>query len=213
MRNSVRFYRWMIALVAIAGIVISYTAIIPAAHVSRLRLTTNFLSYFTIQANTLLAVALLSAEIAPSSAIGRWAGRSTTKTALLIYVCVAGSVYLWLLKDVWHPRGWQLWGDQILHYWIPLFAALDWLFLVERGRLSWHDAIWWLLFPVLYAVYSFAHGYFSGFYPYPFLDVGDIGPHAVLANMALLGAVFLVLGETIVFLDRMAARLGSRQTG
>lgn len=201
----------MIALLALLGIVISYTAIIPAAHVSRLRLTTNFLSYFTIQANILLVVALLSAEIVPSSAAGRWARRSATKTALLIYVGVAGSVYVWMLRDVWHPRGWQLLGDQILHYWIPFFTALDWIFFVERGMLSWRDAIWWLLFPALYSAYSLVHGHLSGFYPYPFLDVGDIGPHAVLINITLLGAAFFILGEALILLDRLAGRFGSRQ--
>lgn len=211
LRSSVRFCRWMIALLALSGIAISYVAITPAAHVSRLRLTTNFLSYFTIQANILLVIGWLSAEISPSSAIGRWAGRSSTKTALFIYTGVAGGVYVWMLKDVWHPSGWQLRGDQILHYWIPLFVALDWMFLVERGRLVWRHAIWWLLFPVLYSVYSLVHGHFSGFYPYPFLDVSDIGPRATLINMGLLGALFLVLGVALIFLDRIAARLGSRQ--
>lgn len=212
LRGSVRFCRWIIALLALSGIAISYFAITPAAHVSRLKLTTNFLSYFTIQSNILLVIVLLWAEILPSSVIGRWAGRSSTKTALLIYTGVAGGVYVWMLKDVWHPSGWQLRGDQILHYWIPSFVALDWMFLVERGRLAWRDAICWLLFPVLYSVYSLVHGHLSGFYPYPFLDVSDIGPQATLINMALLGALFLVLGVVLIVLDRRAARLGSRQT-
>jgi hypothetical protein len=156
---------------------------------------------------------MLSAQIAPSSAIGRWAGRSATKTALLIYVGVAGCVYLWILKDVWHPRGWQLWGDQILHYWVPLLTALDWIFLVERGGLSWRDALWWLVFPALYSMYSLVHGHLSGFYPYPFLEVSDIGLNAVLINMAVLGAIFLVLGETFIVVDRIADRFRSRKLG
>jgi hypothetical protein len=210
MRNSVRFYRWAIVSLALSGITIAYVAITPAAHVTRLRLTTNFLSYFTIQANILLVVALLSAEIVPSSVIGRWAGRSSTKTALLIYVGVAGGVYAWMLTEVWHPSGWQLRGDQILHYCIPLLSGLDWMFLVERGRLAWRDAIWWLSFPALYSAYSLVHGHLSGFYPYPFLDVDVIGLRTTLFNMALLGVTFLILGEAIILLDRIAARFGSR---
>ncbi|SCB44159.1 hypothetical protein GA0061102_10432 [Rhizobium miluonense] len=210
MRASVRLYRWAIALLALSGVVISYVAITPAAHVSRLTLTTNFLSYFTIQANILFAVVLLSAEIAPSLAFGRWASRSSTKTALLIYVGVAGGIYAWLLKDVWHPSGWQLRGDQILHYCIPLLAAFDWIFLVERNRLDWRNAIWWLLFPALYSVYSLVHGQLSRFYPYPFLDVRDIGLQAVLINMAFLGVLFLALGGVLILLDRVAARFGSQ---
>ena len=210
MRSSVRLFRWAIVLLALSGIAISYSAITPAAHVTRLRLTTNFLSYFTIQANILLVIALLSAEIAPSSVIGRLARCSSARTALLIYVGVAGGVYAWMLKAAWHPSGWQLRGDQILHYCIPFLTGLDWMFLAERGKLAWRDAIWWLSFPALYSVYSLAHGYLSGFYPYPFLDVSDIGLRATLTNMALLGMTFLVLGEALILLDRIAARFGSR---
>ncbi|MDL2406165.1 Pr6Pr family membrane protein [Rhizobium calliandrae] len=171
----------------------------------------NFLSYFTIQANILLVMALLSAEIAPASMIGRWAKRSSTKTALMIYVGVAGGIYVWMLRSVWHPLGWQLRGDQLLHYCIPILATLDWLFRVERDRLFWRDAIWWLFFPALYSVYSLVHGHFSGFYPYPFLDVSDIGLQAVLANMALLGVLFLVLGAAVILVDRIAAKVGPRR--
>ncbi|WP_245472209.1 Pr6Pr family membrane protein [Rhizobium jaguaris] len=210
MKSSVRFYRWMIIFLALSGITISYMAIIPAVHVTRLRLTTNFLSYFTIQANILLVVVLLSSEFTPSSVIGRWASRSSTKTALLIYVGIAGGVYAWMLRAVWHPSGWQLRGDQMLHYCIPALSALDWIFLVERGKLVPRDALWWLSFPAIYSVYSLVHGYLSGFYPYPFLDVGDIGLQATLINMALLGVAFLVLGEVLIFIDRVVAQIGAR---
>lgn len=209
-RNSVRFYRGMIALLALSGIVISYVAIIPAAQVTRLRLTTNFLSYFTVQTNILLVVLLSSAEIRPSSIIGQWAKRPSTKTALLMYVGVAGGVYAWMLRAVWHPSGWQLWGDQMLHYCVPALVALDWTFLVEHGKLSWRDAIIWLSFPALYSIYSLVHGYFSRFYPYPFLDVDAIGLHPALSNMALLAAIFLVFGGVLILIDRTIARFGAR---
>lgn len=206
MTSSIRYYRCMIALLALAGVVISYTAIVPAVHVSRMRLTTNFLSYFTIQSNVVLALALLAGEVAAASLIGRWARHPSVRTGLFLYVAVAGAVYVLILKDAWHPRGWQLRGDQILHYCIPILAALDWLFLAERGKLIWRDAIWWLGFPALYSAYTLVHGHVSGFYPYPFLDVGDIGLEDVLTNMALLAALFLALGCAFVLLDRIVAK-------
>jgi hypothetical protein len=111
-----------------------------------------------------------------------------------------------MLRDVWHPRGWQLFGDQILHYCVPVLYALDWFFLSERGKLSWRDMLWWLAFPAAYSVYTLAHGYVSRFYPYPFLDVRDIGLEAVLLNMGLLAAAFLVLGGALTFLDWVSTR-------
>lgn len=210
MKNSVHLSRWLIALLALSGVIISYIAIVPAAHVTRLRLTTNFLSYFTIQTNIILAVLLLSAEIAPSSAIGQFARRPSTKTALLMYACVAGGVYIWMLKAIWRPSGWQLWGDQILHYGVPALVVLDWIFLVRHGELAWRDALLWLAFPAIYSIYSLIHGYFSRFYPYPFLHVGEIGLQSALVNMTLLGTMFLALGGILILMDRALARFGDR---
>ncbi len=206
MRGLIPIYRYLLALLALSGIAVSYFAIIPAAHVSRLTMTVNFFSYFTIQSNLLLAAILLCAQIVPRSSIGQWASRPSIRGALLIYVGIAGIVYVFMLRDVWHPRGWQLFGDQILHYCVPVLYALDWIFLSERGKLSWRDMLWWLAFPAAYSVYTLAHGYVSRFYPYPFLDVRDIGLEAVLLNMGLLAAAFLVLGGALTFLDWVSTR-------
>ncbi|MFK0165067.1 Pr6Pr family membrane protein [Rhizobium sp. NPDC090279] len=213
MAGVTRIYRYLLALLALSGIAVSYVAIIPGAHVSRLTMTANFFSYFTIQSNLLLALALLWAETAPFSAVGRWANKPSTRSALLIYVGVAGIVYVLVLRDAWHPRGWQLHGDQILHYCVPVLYALDWIFLSERGKLSWRDALWWLAFPAAYSAYTLVHGYVSRFYPYPFLNVGDIGLEAVLLNMALLASAFLVLGGVLAFLDRVGARQWALRRG
>ena len=206
MAGLIRLYRYLLALLALSGIAISYFAIIPGVHVSRLTMTLNFFSYFTIQSNLLLAAILLCAQIAPRSSIGRWASKPSIRSAVLIYVGIAGIVYVLMLRDVWHPRGWQLLGDQILHYCVPVLYALDWIFLSERGRLSWRDVLWWLAFPAAYSAYTLAHGYISHFYPYPFLDVRDIGLEAVLQNMGLLAAAFLILGGVLTFLDWVSTR-------
>jgi len=205
MAGLIRVYRYLLALLALSGIAISYFAIIPGAHVSRLTMTVNFFSYFTMQSNLLLAMTLLCAQIAPLSSIGKWASKPSVRSALLLYVGIAGIVYFLMLRDVWHPRGWQLFGDQILHYCVPLLYAADWIFLSGRGRLSWRDVLWWLAFPAAYSAYTLAHGYISRFYPYPFLDVRDIGLEAVLLNMGLLATAFLVMGGMLTFLDWVGA--------
>ncbi|MDK4716495.1 Pr6Pr family membrane protein [Rhizobium sp. CNPSo 4039] len=205
MAGMIRVYRYLLALLALSGIAISYFAIIPGGHVSRLTMTVNFFSYFTMQSNLLLAMTLLCAQIAPLSSIGKWASKPSVRSALLLYVGIAGIVYFLMLRDVWHPRGWQLFGDQILHYCVPLLYAADWIFLSERGRLSWRDVLWWLAFPAAYSAYTLAHGYISRFYPYPFLDVRDIGLEAVLLNMGLLATAFLVMRGMLTFLDWVGA--------
>ena len=109
------------------------------------------------------------------------------------------------------PRGGQRDGRHaILHYAVPVLYAIDWLFWVRRGALLWRHALWWLSFPAAYAVYTLIHGYLSGFYPYPFIDVPEIGLDETAVNMAWMTAGFLGLGTLVVTIDRLACRYGAR---
>lgn len=208
--TAVRIYRSMLAMVVLAGIGIAYFAIIPAAHVSRLRLTANFFSYFTIQTNTLVFLGLVFSLAVPWSRPGQWAQCPPVRSALLSYVVMTSVIYALVLQTAWRPTGWQARGDQILHYAVPVLYAIDWLFWVRRGALLWRHALWWLLFPAVYAVYTLIHGYFSGFYPYPFIDVPEIGLDETAVNMAWMTAGFLGLGTLVVTIDRLACRYGAR---
>ena len=49
----------------------------------------------------------------------------------------------------------------------------------------------------------------TGFYPYPFLEVGHLGYERVLLNMGVLMAAFAVLGLILVGIDRL---LGADRT-
>lgn len=207
---AVRIYRALLALVVLTGIGVAYFAIIPAAHVSRLRLTANFFSYFTIQTNMLVFLGLVFSVAAPRSRPGQWAQCPPVRSALLSYVVMTSIIYALVLQTAWRPTGWQARGDQILHYAVPVLYTIDWLFWVRRGELLWRHALGWLLFPAAYAVYTLIHGYFSGFYPYPFIDVPEIGLDETAVNMAWMTAGFLGLGTMVIVVDRLVCRYGAR---
>ena len=81
---------------------------------------------------------------------------------------------------------------------MPVLFVIDWLFLVPKQTLKLTDTIFWLAFPVIYLGWTFIHGAFSGFYPYPFLNGAELGNARVLLNEAGLLLIFLVLGLTLV---------------
>ncbi len=60
------------------------------------------------------------------------------------------------------------------------------------------DTFSWLAYPIIYLVWTFIHGAYSGFYPYPFLNNGELGIARVLLNEAGLLIVFLILGFVLV---------------
>ena len=85
----------------------------------------------------------------------------------------------------------------------PALYIVDWLVFVPKGTLSARSVLWWLLYPVGYAAVSLLPGAVTEFYPYPFLEVGQLGYERVLLNMGVLMAAFAVLGLILVGIDRL----------
>jgi hypothetical protein len=72
--------------------------------------------------------------------------------------------------------------------------------------LTWRSVAIRLVFPLVYGTWTLAHGAQSGFWPYPFVDVGVPGSTRVLINIAAMGGTFLVLGLIFVLVDRFLGR-------
>ncbi len=160
--------------------------------------TINFFSYFTILTNILVALALTLPWLAPQSALGQLFLRPTVRTAIASYIIIVMAVVYFILRHLTNLTGWDLVADVILHYVMPILFVIDWLFLVPKETLKAKDGLVWLAFPVIYLVWTFIHGAYSGFYPYPFLNVGELGLTRVLLNEAGLLVIFLILGLALV---------------
>ena len=83
----------------------------------------------------------------------------------------------------------------------PLFV-LDWLAFVPKRELNWRVGLSAMGFPLVYLVWTLAHGAATGWYPYPFIDVVELGYPRALANIAGLVLVFLALEVALVGIGR-----------
>ncbi|MFK0298583.1 Pr6Pr family membrane protein [Brevundimonas sp. NPDC090276] len=169
-------------------------------------LTLNFFSYFTILSNILVALALTAPVVTPNSRMGRWFAGEAVRAAMAMYIVVVGVVYHFLLAPTWNPQGLALLGNSLLHYVMPAAFVLDWLLFAPKGRLNWKDPARWLIFPLVYGGWTLIHGALSGWWPYPFVDVGALGLGRVLLNFVGLLIFFLIVGLVIVALDRTFGR-------
>ncbi len=172
--------------------------------------TVHFFSYFTILTNMLAACALLAPVAAPASRIGRFLERPSVRTAIAGYIIVVGTVYYLLLRNTGHAQGWTLFFEHVLHYVMPPLFVLDWLLFVPKGDVAWRNGLACLAFPALYTLWTLAHGAVSGWYPYPFIDVPELGYPQTLLNIAGLVAAFLMLELALVGVGRWLARMRGR---
>ena len=62
---------------------------------------------------------------------------------------------------------------------VPVLAVVGWLVAGPRPRAPWRDALLALGWPVAWLAWTLVVGGLTGWYPYPFLDVGQEGAGAV----------------------------------
>ncbi|MBP6876777.1 MAG: Pr6Pr family membrane protein [Phenylobacterium sp.] len=202
-----RSFRSLAALAAWSGLLLQYFLMVQGqAGADFATRTVNFFSYFTILSNLLAALAMSAPTLAPASPLGRFFAGPAVRTAVVLYTSVTTVTYMTVLQGLWNPRGLHLVADITLHYVTPTLFLLDWLAFTPRGALRPAMALAWLAFPLGFGAYSLARGPFAGFYPYPFLDVSDLGYARVLANMGVMGALFLAVGLGFVLLNRLLGR-------
>ncbi len=192
-------FRMAAGIVGWAALVLQYALVLAGTQdAGPFTRSVNFFSYFTILINILAALALTLPWLAPQSVLGKFFARPSVRTAIAAYIIVVMAVVYFVLRHLTDLQGWDFAADLLLHYVMPVLFVIDWLFLVPKQTLMMSDTIGWLAFPVIYLVWTFIHGVFSGFYPYPFLNGVELGNARVLLNEAGLLVVFLVLGFILV---------------
>ncbi len=143
----------------------------------------NYVSFFTIQSNALAAVAFTLF----------WMDAPVARGAIALYIAVTMIVYHVVLAELWAPAGAQFVADVTLHYVVPILYLIDWLFFARKAPLRPRHALYWLIYPVIYGLYTLVRGQMTGWYPYPFLDLSTHSYGAVLMNIAFIAIGFLVL--------------------
>ena len=171
----------------------------------------HYFSYFTIETNALVALVLTIACARPQAE--QFLTRPSVKSALVVYIIVVGVVYAVLLRNLLHPHGVRLLADMMLHDAIPFLYPFYWLTFLSKGSLRWSDPAWWLVYPVLYFLYIMLRGAAFGTYPYPFMDVAQLGFARVAMNGTGLLAVFFGLGVILTAIDHALASGESGRSG
>ena len=117
--------------------------------------------------------------------------RKSILTAILVYILTVSLTYNIILRSLWQPEGLQLLADNLLHSIIPVLYLFFWLIFVKKHTLEWKDVLPWLIYPGGYFIYVLIRGAIYGLYPYPFIDVSQLGYQRVLFNALSVSAVIL----------------------
>jgi hypothetical protein len=166
--------------------------------------TLRFFTSFTIQANILVVLMLLAFALRPK--IEEWTVHPFERSAIASYIAVVAVTYLLALRGLRASQGAQLLADVLLHYLVPLGYLAFWLVVMRKAGLRWYDPLLWLIYPLFFLAFVLIHGRFTGFYPYPFIDVSKLGWGGMALNALGIMAVFLVSGYVVLVISRLLAR-------
>jgi len=188
-----------IAIIAWFAVIAQFVLMMQNRSTSIPETIVRFFSFFTILTN--ISVGLFFT--------GRGLGTAVTYkpgslTAITVYIFVVGIVYQVLLRHLWQPSGLQFVVDELLHSAIPLLTLLFWYFCENKRTLRYSQVKGWLIYPMAYLIFILVRGHLSGFYPYPFVDVIQIGLSKTLLNIGLLfisfigiGCLFITIGKEV----------------
>ena len=113
----------------------------------------NFFSFFTIQSNILAAAILLTLGIAYFSGQADRKSIAWLRGAGTLYMTTTGIVYVLLLSGLEASLQTPIpWVNTVLHYLMPAAMLADWLIDPPRRRITFRQALAWLIFPVLYVI-------------------------------------------------------------
>jgi hypothetical protein len=195
------------ALCAAIGLAIEYQVTIHGHPGQLAGRTLVYLSFFTILTNALVLLASIGLA-SHRGGLHRWARQPATRAAIAVWITVVAVIFQLLLAGLAHlsPIGW--WGNMLVHQLVPALWLGGWLLFRPQGGIAATAPLRWLVYPLLYAGWTIAHGRMSGWYPYPFLDIARQGGERVAINMAAIGLFFAALGYAFRWLDgRLAERL------
>jgi len=162
---------------------------------------TVLLWYFTITTN------LLVAAVFTGIAIGReFFARPSLLGATTVYILLVGIIYGLLLHGLQELSGGSAIANMLLHMVTPILVPIFWLIFTPKGKLSRRDPLLWAIYPLSYLFYALLRGEFTGRYPYPFMNVNELGWARTILHAILIAAAFLVASWLFVWFDSLLGR-------
>lgn len=163
----------------------------------------NYWSYFTIQSNVLsvgFMVYLLFMAVTGKDS-RHIATIDHIRTTLLLFMGITTSVYWILLHRFFQIEDITARQANVALHWLAFAALLIDSLLVRPKTWLAPRVVWiWLLYPLLYGVYTLMRGAWVDWYPYPFIDVRIWGYASTLLINVLMGLGFFAVARGVLAL-------------
>lgn len=162
----------------------------------------NFFSYFTNLSNLFAALVMLIGAICVIQHREPTPTHDLVRGSSVAGMVVVGVVFSNLLRG--HDLGSLMpWVNAVTHYVMPIAVVLDWLYQPPKSNLALRQIQYWLIFPLIYLVYTLVRSAIVGWYPYPFLNPANVGGYGgvLLYGLAII-VLFIVVSGLLITLGK-----------
>jgi len=212
-RSLARCCFGLTALCVLAGVLLSVltsATMADAGLASPVARGFNVFSYFTTQSNLIVGITCLVLALRRPRPLDTADGHSTLFRVFrldgLVMILVTAIVFHTVLAGLLDLSGWPAVGNQLVHTVVPILALLGWLLFGPRGLVSWRIVGLSVVYPILWVVFTLVRGAIGGWYPYPFLDVGELGYLRVSLSVLGITVAFVALAAGLLGIDRLLGR-------
>jgi hypothetical protein len=190
----------------VVQLIVTYHASEGAFFHSGVSRTLNVFVFFTIQSNIITAASCFLLWMDPNRSSPLF---DTFRLIGVVAITITGVVYHAVLSGLLDLETWELVADHVLHTVVPIAAVVGWLVWGPRGRTSGRIVKLSLVFPLCWLVFTMIRGAIVDFYPYPFVDVNNLGYLKVLINCLWVAVLYLGVASGAHVLDGWLTRLRS----
>lgn len=196
--NSIRFIAGTLALLSWLSLLLQWTLLCDRLRLATCQTLARFFGYFTILSNTLVAASFTGWFIYPAAQIPDTTTASVF-TAICVYIITVAVIFHLFLRKLAVLKGLDRLVNDMLHTWIPIAYVICWQIILPAGLLDYSDIPYFLAFPVLYLVYILALGHKTNHYPYPFVNITELGYTTVLRNAVFITMGFILLSCLLIW--------------
>lgn len=162
----------------------------------------NAFVFFTIQSNLLVGLGTLLLAVRLDRLSTPFAVLRLTG---LVAITITGIVFHVALAQTLDLKNWDAVGNELVHTVVPVMAVVGWLLIGPRRIVSARVAWMSLIFPVCWLSFTVIRGAIIHWYPYPFIDVTQLGYGQAAVNCVWVALLTLGLGAGATVLDNRLA--------
>lgn len=166
----------------------------------------RFFSFFTILTNSIVAICSAVILFGGKFRATAFFNKTSTISAITVYILIVGIVFNVVLRPIINLTGLHLIVSEIFHTVAPALFLLFWIFYRGKEKMSFKLISMWLIYPIVYIVYTLFHGILTDFYPYPFIDITKLGFPVAITNGLFVLLAFAFLSFALIAISKIRNR-------